>query len=513
MKAALKARSFNNKTLSSSAHSPEIPTSNDAWDIVNPFAEWEGNPFDAQDLDQIPTPVEGSSTEAEAEPLPPQESSEPSASPSWNSLLTPQMGLAVAILLGCVYTLSRPCVIGECRPVSTAQEFAQKSEQTLQSVTSAQAPGLAQEDLEIAIKELKRVPFWSPYYREARSLMADYQQDAQALDETITGLRFAGTAAQSSQNPPYSLEEWAKVKSDWENAVAQLELVDPDSSVYPFAQQRLQQYQANLAEIRQRLTVEQRAAQTLKTAKKMAQVAAARQGVAKYADSWEQVYETWETATNTLALIPNGTAAHEDAQVLLARYQPKLEGARDRKTIEAVGQDAYNRAVGSADQAKVFEERGAWSDAARYWSRAVSYAKRVPQTSTRYVETKPLINSYNQSWKQAEAQNRSANRMNKARQDLSNICNSSLKSSSALRICEYSVTPDLITVRLTPEYIERVQKTATPTNQSQPSKTRAEAQKHVQTLEVALASISDNAKIALEVHKPGGEKAGVHIPD
>ncbi|MGL5080394.1 MAG: hypothetical protein ACRC8A_02795 [Microcoleaceae cyanobacterium] len=510
MKTALKDKSVETRQLDSSPeNSSAAAFSTTDWNGTNPFSEWESNPFSPEDLDEISNPVEASSTEAE-EPLSAPEnvldnqSSKPGT--PWRELLfTPQTGLAAAVLLGCLYVLTRPCVVGECRVVDTAKQLAQKSEQTLQTVTSSKAPGLAQQQLDSAIQELQRVPFWSPYYREARSLLSAYEQDSQNLEATVNGLRFAGTAAQNSQNPPYSLESWAKVKSDWENAVVQLEQVSSDSLAYPFAQQRLQQYRANLADIRQRVTLEQKADQTLKAAKKTAQVAEARQGVAKYSESWQQVYETWETTTNTLALIPNGTTAHESAQVLLARYQPKLEAARDRKTIETVGQEAYDRAVSSADQAKLFEERGTWSDAARYWSRAVSYAKRVPQTSSYHLQAKSLVNSYTQAWKQAEAQNKAANRINQARQDLSNICGGSLK------VCQYNITPDLITVQLTSEYVERLQKTAAPT-QSQGGKTRVEAEKHVQTLEVALASISDNAKIAIEVYKPDGEKVGVHSP-
>lgn len=509
MKTALKEKSVETRQLDASPENTSATASSmPDWNGTNPFSEWESNPFSSEDLEGISNPVQASSTEAE-KPLSSPENvwENPSkAETSWQDLLTPQIGLAAAVLVGCLYILTRPCVVGECRVVDTAKQLAQKSEQTLQTVTSSKAPGLAQQQLDSAIQELQRVPFWSPYYREARSLLSAYKQDSQNLEATVSGLRFAGTAAQNSQNPPYSLEGWAKVKSDWENAVVQLEQVPSNSLAYPFAQQRLQQYRANLAEIRQRVTLEQKADQTLKAAKKTAQVAEARQGVAKYSESWQQVYETWETATNTLALIPNGTTAHETAQVLLARYQPKLEAARDRKTIETVGQEAYNRAVSSADQAKLFEERGTWSDAARYWSRAVSYAKRVPQTSSYHLQAKSLVNSYTQAWKQAEAQNKAANRINQARQDLGNICGGSLK------VCQYNITPDLITVRLTPEYVERLQKAATVANQSPGGKTRVEAEKHVQTLEVALASISDNAKIAIEVYKPDGEKVGVHSP-
>ncbi|MGF1491875.1 MAG: hypothetical protein ACFBSC_05345 [Microcoleaceae cyanobacterium] len=509
-----------------SANSTRSSTSQAAtngWENTNPFSEWSGNPFDPEDLESISAPVQASSTQF-SDQAPDRSSESATAKPpgtqpignaqaseadfsatqapslSWRDFATPQMGLAIAVVLGCTYVLTRPCVVGQCRAITNAVQFNQKSEEILQTVASSKAPGLAKKQLDIAIKELKRVPFWSPYHPKARILLSDYQQDAQNLDATVDALRYAGTAVQQSQNPPHSAQEWDDIKSDWESAVANLEQVPTNSPVYPFVQQRLEQYRANLAEIQQRLTMERDAQQTLRTAKQAAQVAEARQGVARYADSWEQVYESWETATDTLTTIPNTTTAYEEAQVLLARYQPKLETARDRKTIESVGEDAYNRAISSADQAKVFEERGTWSDAVRYWSRAVNYAKRVPQTSSYSPQAKPLVDSYTEAWKQAEAQSKVAGQIEKAKQDLNKICSGSTK------VCQHSITPELITVRLTPEYLGKIQQVAAGGNK------RSEAEKHVQTLKVALESISDNAKIPVEVYKPDGEKIGVHVP-
>jgi hypothetical protein len=74
------------------------------------------------------------------------------------------------------------------------------------------------------------------------------------------------------------------------------------------------------------------------------------------------------------------------------------------------------------------------------------------------------------------------------------------------------VNKDLITVRITPAYQEKIETTATQGDQTGNEKPRSEAEKHVQTLKIALETISDNAQIPLEVYKPDGQKIGVHIP-
>ena len=365
---------------------------------------------------------------------------------------------------------------------------------------------MATEQQDDAIKQLQAIPFWSPYHRRARALLSTYKQDSQELEFVVKALWMAGLASKEAQNPPYDVQKWDEIKTRWEEAIAQLERVPPENSIYPFAQDRLDQYRANLAEVRGRLAQERQSGRTLADAKKAAQVATARQGVARGVESWQLVYDSWQKATNTLASVQPGTTAYQEAQLLLARYQPQLEDARDHKTIEQVGLDAYNRAVSNADQARIFAERGAWSEAVKYWSQAVTYAKRVPMSSSYHVEMQPLMATYTESWKQAEAENKVATRDNTARQDLKTACTGSPT------ICSYSVSRDLITIRLAPNYLEKIEETALTGDRSGNPEKRTEAENHVQTLKIALESISDNAKIPLEVYKPDGEKIGVHIP-
>ncbi|MGB3535633.1 MAG: hypothetical protein WBA13_19220 [Microcoleaceae cyanobacterium] len=478
---------------------------------LNPFEEIDDNPFNPQDLTNLKSPkilIETVADRGEeqhnaaAKPL----KSQPNDFTLKKLLLSPQAAIVLMLALGSVYALTRPCVIGECGAIDEAKSYSQGAEEILQTVSSAKAPGLAKQDIDAAIAELEKIPFWSPYYGPARRLLSNYRQESNELGAVVAGLRLAGLASQKGQNPPHTVPEWETLKNLWEEAIAQLQQVPLESLIYPFAQERLNQYQDAVTEVRGRLILEREAQDTLLIAKQAAQVATARQGVATQADSWQLVYDTWQQAANTLASIPVGTTAHQDAQLLLARYQPKLEAARDRKTIEQVGQEAYNRAVNSAEQAEILSGRGAWSEAVKYWSRAVSYGKKIPQTSSSATEMKPLMTSYTQSWQQAEAQNKLTNRINKARQDLKKTCGGSLA------ICSYSVNQDLITVRITPAYLEKIETTATQGDQAGNEKQRSEAEKHVQTLKIALETISDNAQIPLEVYKPDGKKIGVHIP-
>ncbi|MFM6401680.1 MAG: hypothetical protein ACKPFF_33805, partial [Planktothrix sp.] len=189
-----------------------------------------------------------------------------------------------------------------------------------------------------------------------------------------------------------------------------------------------------------------------------------------------------------------------------ARYQPKLEEARDRKTIEQVGLEAYNQAVNNAEQAQLSEQRGSWSEAVTDWGRAVSYGKQVPASSSYSAKIQPLLTTYNEAWKRADVQYRVASRLAKARQDLTKLCSGNPK------VCNYSVTENLITVRLTSDYVNKIQSTAKAADQSGDPKKRSEAENHVQTLKVALETISQNAQISLEVYGANNEKVATHVP-
>jgi hypothetical protein len=67
----------------------------------------------------------------------------------------------------------------------------------------------------------------------------------------------------------------------WREAIALLEPVPRNSTVYQLAQQKIKEYRANLAAINWRLNAERKALQDLDAAKEALKVAEARQGVAQ----------------------------------------------------------------------------------------------------------------------------------------------------------------------------------------------------------------------------------------
>lgn len=125
MKTALKARPEKQQKDQSKTHlqnqkssSVETQQPLDELASLNPFSDWEDNPFDPKDLEEI----NSAPREQEKDEDLTENSVEP---PPKNYLLTPQVGISLLAIFGCIYVLTRPCVIGECQVIDTAKQLGQ----------------------------------------------------------------------------------------------------------------------------------------------------------------------------------------------------------------------------------------------------------------------------------------------------------------------------------------------------------------------------------------------------
>ncbi|NES65200.1 MAG: hypothetical protein F6K24_08005 [Okeania sp. SIO2D1] len=415
--------------------------------------------------------------------------------------------LSLTILIGCFYAITQPCVIGKCMIIPTAKELNLQSLETIKNVKNSLAPKQAQEKLEKATQSLEKIPFWSIHYFESQHLKSTYQTEIKNLAGIREALNKGQKAAQNSKGLPLKVEDWVKIQSLWQDAIVLLEKVPEDSSAYAFAKNKLQQYRKYLVAIKSRLTTEEAADKKLIAAKKSAQLANTREVVAQFPESWKSVYSSWEDALDKMSSIPPQTTAYLEAENLLPQYEQKLQLAEERRIIEQIGEEYYNQAISYAKQAEVFETKDNWQEAVRYWQNALNSAEEVPTTSSYFSKAKPLIKSYKTILKIAQANQRFLDTIAKARQDLNKTCKGTPK------ICEYSITKDLITVRLTSDYVDKIKKTAQDLKSNKDQKSLTQLEKHLKTLQIALKAISNNAKIPLEVYNPQGLKVAAHIPN
>ncbi|MBD2742076.1 hypothetical protein [Coleofasciculus sp. FACHB-1120] len=413
-------------------------------------------------------------------------------------VLLASTGVGLLTFLFTLYALTRPCVIGTCTPLLTAQALTQEASATLQRPKTGQEILEARQKQQEAIRLLKLIPFWSGSYSEAQKQLTDNSQQAELLDQLVMALSKGSAAARQSQNPPHSATEWLEIQKLWREAIALLEPVPKNSTVYQLAQQKIKDYRTNLAATNGRVNAERQALKNLDAAKEGLQVAEAREGVANSIATWRLAETNWEMAINRLKAIPVGTTARPEAQQLLATNLPKLSAARDRKNKEQMAANAYNFAQNIARSAKNYEQLNQWTLAVMNWRNAIVNLQKIPRGTFFYNQGDALISSYKAELRQAEIQLGYASLLQKASTDLVTTC------AGTPKVCEYTVTSQLIRVQLTPAYMQMVTQTVNAAQLRGDSNAQAGIATHLRTLGDALEAISDNARIPLELYTPDG---------
>ncbi|WP_254568224.1 hypothetical protein [Oscillatoria sp. HE19RPO] len=416
---------------------------------------------------------------------------------------------SVALVLGSAmfYALSRPCAIGTCQEIVTANELTQDSAELLQGAQYQQQIQSAKGQLSAASQLLAGIPLWSKDYGTAQRLLRRNRNLTAGLDEMVNALDSALTAVAQGKNPPHPLQVWEGVASNWQQAIALLESVPPDSPVYPLALEKLPTYRANLTEIQGRIQAEKIGREQMQGILSVAKVAQARSGVAQSVDSWETIHASWEQVIQQLEALPQGTMAHQEASQLLPSYRSQLELSRDRKTKEKIATEAYEEAILAADRAENATLKNQWSQAVDQWNQAVASAGQVPTGTYYYPKAAASLQEFKAQREVAQEELKKANLIAKTRADLNNTCQGNPK------VCEYTLTDSVISVWLSADYIRKIQQTATVASTNPDPKVRQGLDLHVNTLRTALEAIADNAQLPLELYDPYGAFIGRHTPN
>lgn len=444
------------------------------------------------DSDQYPDPLDQDENET------PYDHELAPITPSDRRVLWPWIlaGAAISVSAFAVslYAFTRPCVLGGCPPVETAQALQQRAA----GVTSWQELNTVQREIAVVSEQLRAVPLWSGHRRDAQALLTAFQQENGPFQQVMAAQSKATTAAQRSQNPPHPIAEWQAIRDLWEEAIATLNQVESTSPSYGFVQEKRREYEANLAAIERRITAENLAQQRLNLAKNAAAAAETRQSTTRGVEGLQAAQQSWQTVLNQLSNIPQGTMARQEANQLKTTYQARMSQVRDLLAKEQLALDTYDEAIALATQAKSFEQRSQWTQAVIHWRQAINAAQQVPQNTVYYERAQPLINSYSVSLQAAEGQLNTAVALQEARTDLQSTC------AGTPTICTYSLSNDLIQVMLTPEYEQAIF--------AGDSNNAVALQQHIQALQGALEAISDNTEVPLDVYYSNGTLLGSYVP-
>lgn len=117
-------------------------------------------------------------------------------------------------------------------------------------------------------------------------------------------------------------KQWLAVVAEWQNAIDLMKAVPPSSDNYDVAQNRIVQYQQNLAAIKRRIN------RPFQRGIDAAQNAAFFAQTAKSKAEWEFVASHWEEAIAFMKAVPPSSPNYNVALNRIVQYQQNLNNAR-----------------------------------------------------------------------------------------------------------------------------------------------------------------------------------------
>ncbi|MDX2217217.1 MAG: hypothetical protein SFY66_28375 [Oculatellaceae cyanobacterium bins.114] len=410
--------------------------------------------------------------------------------------------IAVATLgvTGGLYALTRPCVVGSCPELQTARDLNQR---LMDQVTNAQTKTdleQAQHQLGRAIALLETIPIWSGKSPDAHTLIHNYQAQTDALNRLIAAQDKATLALQASQDPPYAIAVWQQVQAHWQEAIAQLEQIAPESTMYPVVQQRLQTYRTNLTEARQQVQREEQAQSTLDVAEQASKLAAERHRKARSLADWQLTRATWQIVIMRLQEVTANTTGALEAERLLNAYQPKLTEVNARVEQEEIAHQMFTQATQHAQLAQSAERRFAWQDAIARWRLAIEMIQEVPPGTAYATQAGEQVDTYQAALSQAEQKLQASAQVTS---ELNKVC------TGELQACQLLSVSDEIRVQLEPTYVQAIETARNSGNHD----LQAIVADHQLTLRRSLEGIANQFRLPVEVYDPNHGLLDRHLPE
>jgi tetratricopeptide (TPR) repeat protein len=393
-------------------------------------------------------------------------------------------------ILTIIYSLTRPCVIGKCNSIIKAQQLADNSQQLIQQEDLLEA----ENQLNIAFKLLKSIPWFSSYYSESQQIISQYQRTLDNLKIILFIIQTANQAIINSQKNTLSLEELQSIQTTLEEAIKTLNAIAQTQEFINIAHNTQEIYQLELDRIRNTYNQEIQGENDILTATEIAEINLLRQEQGKSLEDWQLINTTWQLVINRLKSINPDNIFYPQARELLTKYHAKIKEAENKLTQEKNAYQTYQEALKLAQQAQILLNQQQYTLAIDTLNKALQKLININQNTSIFNEAQKLINQYQTSLRNTEQELKFSQNRQQANQDLDKICNNQEK------ICSYNLeTNNIIKVYLNHQYLQKVFQIAI-TNQAQ-----GDLLQHISSVQKALETVSNKYKIPLEVyHSDGG---------
>ncbi len=416
------------------------------------------------------------------------------------------LGFVAVGVLG--FVLSRPCTVGGCDRIQTAQAAGDEAIDSLSSDTSLIEVNEAKQQIERSVQLLEPIPSWSSYYAQAQAILPEYENQVQALDQVSEAQTLAYQAAVKSQNPPHPVSTWQDIAGDWLQAANTLKAMAEDSPVRELADRKLIEYRANRAAILVRIEAETQAEDTLREAQQAASLGSKRSETASSLAEWEEALASWELAVNRLSQIPQGTNAYREAQEVLSDYSEQLEKVSDRTQQERSASQALSRAKQRAADAQRTVSKDQWTSATQNWKNALDQIETIEVNTSAYAEAQLLSSLYTSSLNRAEKSLEVALRFQPIEPSFFATCGA-----AATQKCTYSVHADNVRLDLLQGYDSVINQSITPPDQRSRIAPTAQLVSQSNQLLEEITQLSTQAQVPIELYDAKGDFLARYRPD
>lgn len=189
-------------------------------------------------------------------------------------------------------------------------------------------------DWQQAMDQLREIPPETLAGRLAKTKLIAYERDYQTVSGQTANIgqsntllaaaqQFANAAIQEGQNPPHSTEKWDRIATLWEDALKQLDRIQPNEPDYVKAQGLKAEYKVNLGQVRERQQSQEMAIELVQSAENEINTLIEKSSN----QSPEKTIATVNQIITTLKRVPSGTTVTQDAQYLIQRAQAYLSKA------------------------------------------------------------------------------------------------------------------------------------------------------------------------------------------
>ena len=398
------------------------------------------------------------------------------------------------VSIGIIYYFSRPCVIGKCDliPITNASVSGLLKTKSDENLTESEIEDFNVE-LTKAIQALKRIPRWSKYHQEATQLINTYQEKLIDLNHFLAAFNLANNAENMSQDLPLSLDEWTRVKTFWQDAIAKLNLIS-NANFQEAKQQKINNYQTIISEVEQKIETEKVAQEKLTQAENIVNQIQKDESAISSLSDLEKLETQWQRAITEIESIPQDTVSAKNKDNLLNSYLTNISNLQTKLKAEKEATSLLSLAQENIKLAEESQNNNQWTKAVNLWQKALESLEKIPLDSLITEDVISLKTTTQEKLELAKISLKEAVKREQIKLELKTIC------SSTEDICTYNVSNEKIQIFLTKEYFEKVASLYKIDNSNTNSNKKEQLLQHIEQVENNYQYLSNKYKLPVEVY-------------